>query len=207
MLAAEGNPATKPEGPQRDFSGDIKVDNKIPTKSELEKASERTVYDKDGKKHTFRDLVASSTGSEPRRVLVIFIRHFFCGVRLPFSPFASHPRPSYTTTTMTNTAAELSGVPALSVPINLRFLPCRALPTHLSNSDWLRHRLANPELRDLHLNPLSGLCGPFAQTLRYPPHDSNPLPRRQSPRVYAKWVTEGGDQKYMAGVEGREEDV
>ena len=80
MAATEEKPASKPEGLQKDFSGDVKVDDKIPTKSELDKAGERAVYDKDGKKYTFKDLVASSAASEPRRVLVIFIRHFFCGV-------------------------------------------------------------------------------------------------------------------------------
>jgi hypothetical protein len=52
-----------------------------PSAETLRKVEDYTVLDKEGKKHTFRSLYAGpeSTG----RVLVIFIRHFFCGVSFP----------------------------------------------------------------------------------------------------------------------------
>lgn len=64
--------------PSADFKGDIKVNNNPPTKGDLEKVADLPVLDKDGKKYTFKSLYADNENG-PRRVLVIFIRHFFCG--------------------------------------------------------------------------------------------------------------------------------
>ena len=71
--------ATNPEGVTGEFKGDIEVSNKLPSKGDLERIADLPVLDGMGKAHTFKTLY-SSTG-EGRRVLVIFIRHFFCGVR------------------------------------------------------------------------------------------------------------------------------
>lgn len=67
--------ASKPEGPTDEFTGDIEVSNKLPSKGDLEKTADLPVLDALGKAHTFKSL-----HDGPRRVLVIFIRHFFCGV-------------------------------------------------------------------------------------------------------------------------------
>lgn len=50
----------------------------LPSAETLRKVENYTVLDKEGNKHLFKSLYAGpdSTG----RVLVIFIRHFFCGV-------------------------------------------------------------------------------------------------------------------------------
>lgn len=69
-----------------EFKGDIKVNNNPPTKADLERAADLVVLDKDKKKHTFKSLYADNEHG-PRRVLVVFIRHFFCGV----SVFLSQP--------------------------------------------------------------------------------------------------------------------
>ncbi|CAD6593127.1 MAG: hypothetical protein ASARMPRED_007077 [Alectoria sarmentosa] len=61
-----------------DFKGDVKVNNNPPTKGDLEKVAQLPVLDKDRKKYTFKSLYADND-SGPRRVLIIFIRHFFCG--------------------------------------------------------------------------------------------------------------------------------
>ncbi|KAM0805546.1 AhpC/TSA antioxidant enzyme-domain-containing protein [Usnea florida] len=64
--------------PSADFKGNVKVNNNPPTKEDLEKVADLPVLDKDGKKHTFKGLYADNENG-PRRVLIIFIRHFFCG--------------------------------------------------------------------------------------------------------------------------------
>ena len=83
--------AAKPIDPQGDFEGDIKVDNKPPSKADLEKVADSPVLDVDKKSHTFKSLYADNEQGA-RRVLIIFIRHFFCGVRLPpFLPSRREP--------------------------------------------------------------------------------------------------------------------
>lgn len=64
--------------PSADFKGDIKVNNNPPTKEDLEKVADLPVLDKDRKKYTFKSLYADNENG-PRRVLIVFIRHFFCG--------------------------------------------------------------------------------------------------------------------------------
>lgn len=71
--------ATNPEGVTGDFKGDIEVSNKLPSKGDLERIADLPVLDDVGEAHTFKSLY--STTGEARRVLIIFIRHFFCGVR------------------------------------------------------------------------------------------------------------------------------
>lgn len=70
--------ATKPEGPTGDFSGDIDVSSKLPSQKDLENVADLPVLDVDGQPHPFKTLHTSQDG--PQRVLIIFIRHFFCGV-------------------------------------------------------------------------------------------------------------------------------
>jgi len=72
--------ATKPEGPTGEFKGDIRVDDTLPDKKMLAKADGLTILDEDKKQHTFKSLYAGKG-----RIMIVFIRHFFCGVRLLFS--------------------------------------------------------------------------------------------------------------------------
>ena len=67
--------ATAPQGPTGDFDGDIKVSNKPPSKAELQKVAHLPLLDASGKSHTFKSLYDGK-----RKVLIVFIRHFFCGV-------------------------------------------------------------------------------------------------------------------------------
>lgn len=76
--------------PSGDFKGNIKVNNNPPTKGDLEQAADLSVLDRDGKKHTFKSLYADNENG-PRRVLIIFIRHFFCGASAPIT-FSSRRR-------------------------------------------------------------------------------------------------------------------
>lgn len=102
--------AAKPIDPQGDFEGDIKVDNKPPSKADLEKVADSPVLDVDKKSHTFKSLYADNEQGA-RRVLIIFIRHFFCGVRLPPSPpfqARAYTRPQLTCQCVYRTAKNTS---------------------------------------------------------------------------------------------------
>ncbi|KAI2473289.1 AhpC/TSA antioxidant enzyme-domain-containing protein [Annulohypoxylon bovei var. microspora] len=61
----------------QDFQGEVQTTNDLPTIETLRKIETYTVLDSDGKSHTFKSLYAGHNSA--RRVLVIFIRHFFCG--------------------------------------------------------------------------------------------------------------------------------
>ena len=79
-IASFLHPATMAIDPQADFAGDIKVNNNPPTKATLEKIADLPVLDANKKSRTFKSLYADNEDG-PRRVLICFIRHFFCGVR------------------------------------------------------------------------------------------------------------------------------
>ena len=69
------NASTNLDGPPADFEGDIKVSNKLPSQSDVQKVSALPVLDAAGESHTFKSLHDGK-----RKVLIVFIRHFFCGV-------------------------------------------------------------------------------------------------------------------------------
>jgi hypothetical protein len=71
-----------------DFPGDVNTNNEIPTQEVLKSVEDMTVLDKDGKIIPFKNLYSGPNVT--RRVLVIFIRHFFCGVRSFFSLQSVH---------------------------------------------------------------------------------------------------------------------
>lgn len=65
-----------------DFDGAVDTNHDLPTPETLRKIDKYVVLDRDGRSHTFRSLY---TGRHvARRVLIIFVRHFFCGVGNPF---------------------------------------------------------------------------------------------------------------------------
>lgn len=61
-----------------DFKGEVDTNNEIPSLQVLRAIENYTVFDRDGKTHPFRSLYTGHNVA--RRVLIIFIRHFFCGV-------------------------------------------------------------------------------------------------------------------------------
>ena len=67
--------ATKPEGPTGDFEGDIAVNDTPPNAKMLASAASLPLLDEKNKKHTFKSLYEGKG-----RIIIIFIRHFFCGV-------------------------------------------------------------------------------------------------------------------------------
>ncbi|PQE21053.1 fmHP protein [Rutstroemia sp. NJR-2017a WRK4] len=60
-----------------EFAGDVNTNNEIPTQEVLSKVESMLVLDKDGKTRPFKTLYSGPNVA--RRVLIIFIRHFFCG--------------------------------------------------------------------------------------------------------------------------------
>ncbi|KAM5352628.1 hypothetical protein ACJ41O_005350 [Fusarium nematophilum] len=64
---------TQPE----DFEGELATNNEIPSPETLKKIENYIVLDRDGKSHPFKSLYTGSNVA--RRVLVVFVRHFFCG--------------------------------------------------------------------------------------------------------------------------------
>ncbi|KAF4963776.1 hypothetical protein FSARC_8259 [Fusarium sarcochroum] len=64
---------TQPE----DFEGELATNNDIPSVATLKKIENYIVLDRHGKSHPFKSLYTGSNVA--RRVLIIFVRHFFCG--------------------------------------------------------------------------------------------------------------------------------
>ena len=63
---------------QEEFEGTVNVNNDLPSEKDLEKVKDLLILDAQGKSRPFRELYVAS-GVAPRQ-LIIFIRHFFCGV-------------------------------------------------------------------------------------------------------------------------------
>ena len=63
-----------------------KVTDTPPSKAELARIGETPLYDADGKAHPFQSLYLDPS-NPARHTMVIFVRHFLCGVRLRLPPF------------------------------------------------------------------------------------------------------------------------
>jgi hypothetical protein len=63
----------------RDANAEEGTQYALPTKATVEKAGKDDIYDTAGKAIAFNSLYSAELG-EHKRVMVIFIRHFFCGV-------------------------------------------------------------------------------------------------------------------------------
>lgn len=61
-----------------DFTGEVDTNDLIPSPEVLSRIASLPVLDKDGKSRSFRSLYSGPDVAT--RVLVIFVRHFFCGV-------------------------------------------------------------------------------------------------------------------------------
>ncbi|KAI8218346.1 Thioredoxin-like protein AAED1 [Colletotrichum sp. SAR 10_86] len=60
-----------------DFEGEIPTNNHLPSPETLKKIENYVVLDRHGKSHPFKSLYTGRNVA--RRVLIIFVRHFFCG--------------------------------------------------------------------------------------------------------------------------------
>ncbi|KAF4630051.1 hypothetical protein G7Y89_g8093 [Cudoniella acicularis] len=149
-----------------EFAGDVNTNNEIPSQEALKRVENMSVLDADGKAIPFKDLYNGP--GVARRVLVIFIRHFFCGVRCP-SPLPS----SWTKKTSKLTPPELPGIHPHS---RLLHNPRRPPPTpnpNLHCDRRLRLAVPNPNVPSRNLVPLSRLRRPHQETLLRARHAAN----------------------------------
>lgn len=86
VRTSNGSAGSRTRGPSldvdtkrpEDFKGEVQTTNELPSAELLKKTENYIVLDKNGKTHTFKSLYTGP--NVPRRVLVVFVRHFFCGV-------------------------------------------------------------------------------------------------------------------------------
>lgn len=74
-IQTEDDDAVNPQ----DFPGEVLSNNELPSPETINRIGDYIVLDRHGKTHTFKSLYTGR--SVARRVLIIFVRHFFCGVR------------------------------------------------------------------------------------------------------------------------------
>lgn len=79
-----------------DFHGSVDTNNELPSPETIRRIDNYLVLDRDGKSHTFRSLYTGRHAA--RRVLIIFVRHFFCGVCIVHTArsYRTHTVPSPT---------------------------------------------------------------------------------------------------------------
>ena len=74
-------PVLEKDDADLDFAGNIDVNDDLPTEQVLRRVGDLLILDAKGQSRPFKDLYQGE-GVAPRQ-LVIFIRHFFCGVSIP----------------------------------------------------------------------------------------------------------------------------
>lgn len=75
-----------------DFQGEVLSNDELPSEETIRRIGDYIVLDRHGKTHTFKSLYTGRNVA--RRVLVIFVRHFFCGVSVAIPPHATTTRHS-----------------------------------------------------------------------------------------------------------------
>jgi hypothetical protein len=74
---------------QEEFEGSVDVNNDLPTEKDLERVGDLLVLDAQGVSRPFKELY-NAPHVAPRQ-LIIFVRHFFCGVSIAHNQLpASH---------------------------------------------------------------------------------------------------------------------
>jgi hypothetical protein len=71
------------EKEELDFSGNVDVNDDLPSEKDLKRVGDLVVLDAQGVSTPFKEVFGGQ--GKARRQLVIFVRHFFCGVSGPFS--------------------------------------------------------------------------------------------------------------------------
>jgi hypothetical protein len=75
-----------------DFEGEVSTNNNLPSQADLKRVENFSVLDQDGKPVPFKSLYSGPNVA--KKVLIIFIRHFFCGVCASGLPLSSLPHNS-----------------------------------------------------------------------------------------------------------------
>ena len=155
--------------PSADFKGDIKVNNNPPTKEDLEKVADLVVLDKDRKKYTFKSLYADNENG-PRRVLIVFIRHFFCGVCIPnrcpsLAGNDTDKRPQQCQEYLRTLASSITpeSVSALSPPIEIVVIGCgqpHLIPMYIQETGCPFPLYADPTRKLYHVLRMTSTLNP-----------------------------------------------
>ena len=75
------NSAANASGGASPVSGKIEISSLLPNDRVIDEASRIPVLDSDGKEHLFGKICRwPEEEGKTRRVMVVYIRHFFCGV-------------------------------------------------------------------------------------------------------------------------------
>ena len=163
-----------------------------PTKAELDAVADHCVQDADGNKIPFKQLYEAKP-----RVLIIFIRHFFCGVRFPFALnqrypfiprllFQSLPEPPSSIQANTPSSSELPRIPTYPLLGPHSLLPLRPPPSHLPYRHRLRFSLTNPNVHHRNILSLPTVRRSHQTPLQTPQHGAIPLPRQTPSRLHAR---------------------
>ena len=192
------SPASKAKDPSGDFEGDIKVNNNPPTKPDLEKVADLPVLDVNKKSHTFKSLWADDENG-PRRVLVVFIRHFFCGVcSLALVPCSGRYMEHALTALI---YAELPRIPPHPLFLPNPRIPLATFSTYLRCCHRLRFPRSDTYVHKRDSLSIPHLCRPNAPTISQTRHDSDVEPRLEEPGIYAAQYVERRTAEYRPRIQ------
>ena len=159
--------------PAGELKGPAQVDDKLPTAKELKKAGEIDVYDREGKAHPLSSLYTSKDDTK-HTTLVVFIRHFYCGVSLLPTHFPPHSLITF---------SAMSRI----YPPALRRTPALLYPTfNLRRHSRLRHLLPYPRLHTRLQLRLPHLRRSNPPSLSHPPYDQHPSHGRASALLHGQ---------------------
>jgi hypothetical protein len=144
--------------PTAEFVGDVDTDNTIPSQALLRKVADFQVLDQDGKSRPFKSLYSGPMVA--RRVLVIFVRHFFCGVR-----YCSPPQSLANISHMLIFVAELPSIPQNTIRKYNDRLSAPAPRTHIHCGGWLWFSCIDPNVYRSHWLSLPSLRRPDTASL------------------------------------------
>ena len=142
-------PSAKSEsGPTASTATEPASSSPVPPREVLDKVADHPVFDQRGERVPFKSLYWAQPG-ESRRVLIIFIRHFFCGVS-PISPLLVEPT-SWARQNQLPTPSNTSCCAHQKIELpGVRTNPDRRTPSFLSATQRLhRHcrlRLPQPDI-------------------------------------------------------------
>lgn len=116
-----------------DFDGEVETNNGIPSMRVLRSIEDYPVLDPAGKTRPFKSLYSGHNVA--RRVLIIFVRHFFCGVSFLFCfiHFTHFAHTTHTTHSLTHSLTHLLNTHNITPHLS----PFSPLPSHLSYTYFL----------------------------------------------------------------------
>jgi len=105
--------ATEADYGPLEFPSNVEVNDNVPSEEKIAKVAGFSVFDVNGKKVPFRSLYEGANGGKKNhKVLVVFVRHFYCGNCQDFLEYISKGLPS---------PAELEALP---VPVSIAVVGC-----------------------------------------------------------------------------------